>query len=196
MKGQLSWGYVVTVIIFISFIAYLFLRTSSIHRTYIEEGKREALRARVFKLTQVLTEDPGEPSDWEKDYFSLLLAYRLPINISGNGFQDYPTLIFNLNTSALISQGKMRSDCGDIRFANESHDELPYFLEQNTCNTQNTSIWVRIPNLPLGKNTTIFMYYGSNSTTSKSSAKETFNFFDDFSDSSYTSDKWDFACKG
>jgi len=44
--------------------------------------------------------------------------YRIPINItenSGNNLTDYQVLLI-INTQQLISQGKMRSDCSDIRF--------------------------------------------------------------------------------
>ncbi|MEM4589583.1 MAG: hypothetical protein QXL73_06280, partial [Thermoplasmata archaeon] len=42
--------------------------------------------------------------------------YRIPITIterSGNDLIDYQVLI-TLDTASLISQGKMRNDCGDI----------------------------------------------------------------------------------
>ncbi|MEM5832485.1 MAG: hypothetical protein QXT38_04240, partial [Candidatus Aenigmatarchaeota archaeon] len=43
--------------------------------------------------------------------------YRRPITISNSGsaLTDYQVLV-TLDTASLISSGKMRSDCGDIRF--------------------------------------------------------------------------------
>ncbi|MEM5813160.1 MAG: DUF2341 domain-containing protein, partial [Candidatus Aenigmatarchaeota archaeon] len=107
------------------------------------------------------------------------LSYRIPINVTnnlGSGIGDYQLNII-VNTSNLISQGKMRSDCGDIRFtqyqpATQSEEEIPYWLEGG-CNSENTNIWVRIPYLPTGLNI-ILMYYGNSSFQSLSNGSATF----------------------
>jgi hypothetical protein len=65
----------------------------------------------------------------------------------------------------------MRSDCGDIRFSYPNPDgteiEIPYWIESG-CNTPNTKIWVKVPNIPANSNTTIYVYYGNPSATSLS----------------------------
>jgi len=52
-------------------------------------------------------------------------TYRQQITISNSGSElsDYQTNI-TLNTQALISAGKMRSDCGDIRFTDSKLIQL------------------------------------------------------------------------
>jgi len=63
----------------------------------------------------------------------------------------------NLNTAALIQEGKLRSDLADLRFtAEDGVTELPWWVEFGK-NTNSTRIWVRVPSTP-GK---IYMYYGN-----------------------------------
>ena len=54
-------------------------------------------------------------------------SYRKPVTINNtlnsNTLTDYQILV-NLDTASLISQGKMRSDCGDIRFTAVSYTHL------------------------------------------------------------------------
>jgi len=59
---------------------------------------------------------------------------------------DYQVKIV-LDTYSLILGGKMRSDCGDIRFTDAGENLLPYWVEPGTCNSQNTVIWVKVPSI-------------------------------------------------
>jgi hypothetical protein len=77
----------------------------------------------------------------------------------------------NVDTAALISQGKMRSDCGDVRF-NDGQTVLGYWLESG-CNTANTKIWVKIPNLISGQNK-VYISYGTSTFTTASSPDSVF----------------------
>ncbi|MEM5824432.1 MAG: DUF2341 domain-containing protein, partial [Candidatus Aenigmatarchaeota archaeon] len=103
--------------------------------------------------------------------------YRIPITIterSGNTLTDYQVLI-TLDTASLISQNKMRNDCGDIRFTDsDGITLLNYWIEPNTCNTNNTRIWVKVPYIPANSNKTIYLYYGNSEATSLSSVKDVF----------------------
>ncbi|MCR6669309.1 MAG: DUF2341 domain-containing protein, partial [archaeon YNP-WB-040] len=118
-----------------------------------------------------------DSSDWK---------YRTPITINNtqnpNTLTDYQVLV-TLDTASLISAGKMRSDCGDIRFTYLNLDgreiEIPYWIESG-CNTTSTKIWVKVPNIPASSSTTIYVYYGNSQATSLSNGTATFDFFDDF----------------
>jgi hypothetical protein len=104
--------------------------------------------------------------------------YRRPIVIyntqNQNTLSNYPVLI-TLDTASLISAGKMRSDCGDIRFTDtDGTTQLSYWIEPNTCNTQNTKIWVKVPLIPGGSTKMIYVYYGNPSATSVSSSAAVF----------------------
>ncbi len=79
-----------------------------------------------------------------------------------------------LNTATLISSGKMRSDCGDIRI-NDSDDATAitnYWVEN--CNNSATIIWILVPSIPASSIKTIYLYYGGSSATSLSSISNTF----------------------
>jgi len=68
---------------------------------------------------------------------------------------------FVLNTSALISDGKMQSACQDLRII-DSTDTVSYSfeIENNTCNTSSTVVWFKYPSLATG-NQTVSIYYGN-----------------------------------
>ena len=196
MKAQLSWEFVVTVLLFIMssvyFLFIIFQLSPAVERGIEAETKR----AKVFKISEILIKSPGEPPDWEGEYFGpAFWTYRLPINVSGigNGFSNYSVLLL-INTSHLISQGKMNSSCKDIRFTDSNFQMLPYYLEKG-CNSDNTSIWVRMNIPPQGKNETIYMYYGDLSLESLSDARKAFDFFDDFENLTYTNEGWELENK-
>lgn len=99
--------------------------------------------------------------------------YRLPVNITNAGpsLTDYQANI-TINTSSLISAGKMRPDCADLRFANATDSSFPYWIESG-CNSGVTRIWVKVPSLPSGTSA-IYAYYGKPSAAPASNATSTF----------------------
>ena len=119
---------------------------------------------------------------------------RILINNSQNSnpLNDYQ-INFTIDTQSLISAGKMRPDCGDIRFIDPTTEqELSYYIMNNSanaCNTPNTVIWVKIPQIPSYGIKIIYMYYGNLSLTPKSSGDETFDFFEDWENGINTT-KW------
>ncbi len=125
-------------------------------------------------------------SNITKKYFSACLIdfkYRIPILINNtqnsNNLNDYQILV-TLNTQTLISQGKMRSDCGDIRFTDSDGTTLLNYWLESGCNTQNTRIWVKVPNIPASSTKTIYLYYGNPNANSLSNGDLVFDFFEDF----------------
>jgi len=91
------------------------------------------------------------------------LKYRKPINVtenSGSTLTDYQ-VILTVDTASLISEGKMQTDCEDIRFTDSDEiTGLSYWIELG-CNTPNTKVWVKVPSLPASSTKTIYMYYGN-----------------------------------
>jgi hypothetical protein len=107
------------------------------------------------------------------------VSFGQPITINNPNstkLYDYQVPVV-FNSAALISAGKMRSDCGDIRFT-DAYGLLSYWLEEG-CNTTTTRVWVRVLAIPVG-NSTITLTYGDNALTSASNGTATFFFFDDF----------------
>ena len=111
--------------------------------------------------------------------------YRRPIKIdntqNSNTLSDYQVLV-TLDTASLISAGKMRSDCGDIRFTDSDGATLLDYWIASGINTSNTEIWVKIPSIPGSSVKTIYLYYGNPSATSMSNGTRVFNFFEDFTE--------------
>jgi len=111
--------------------------------------------------------------------------YRTPITIqenSGNTLTDYEVKL-TIDTATLISEGKMNSDCSDMRFTYENSTgeyEIPYWIESG-CNSANTIVWVKVPQIPASSTSTVYMYYGNSDATSESNAEETLLWYDDFS---------------
>ncbi|MCK5630303.1 MAG: DUF2341 domain-containing protein, partial [Nanoarchaeota archaeon] len=122
------------------------------------------------------------------------LTYRTPVDItenSGSNLTDYQVLL-TVDSSSLISEGKMQADCDDIRFTDsDGSTELSYWLESG-CNTASTKVWVKVPSLAASSTRTLYMYYGNLSTTYNNSlgGNDTFDFFDDFSGSLLDTTKW------
>jgi len=106
---------------------------------------------------------------------------------NANNLTDYQVLI-TLDTATLISAGKMRSDCGDIRFYDGANN-LSYWIESG-INTSSTRIWVKVPSIPASSSKVISMYYGNPNLGSISNGDNTFSFFDDFNGTSLDTDKW------
>ncbi|MEM5816039.1 MAG: DUF2341 domain-containing protein, partial [Candidatus Aenigmatarchaeota archaeon] len=96
----------------------------------------------------------------------------------------------NLNTSGLISQGKMRSDCNDIRFTDSDGITLLNFWIESGCNTANTTIWVKVPKIPANSLKRIYLYYGNASATNMSNGSLVFDFYDDFDGTSLNPNIW------
>jgi hypothetical protein len=114
--------------------------------------------------------------------------YRKPITItdtSGSALSNYQV---NLIVNHVAS--KMKSDFSDIRFtSNDKTTLIPHWIESFTTDST-ASIWVRVPNIPAGSTTTIYMYYGNPTATDASDGAATFEFFDYFSGSALDTNKW------
>ncbi|MDO8265202.1 MAG: DUF2341 domain-containing protein [Candidatus Parcubacteria bacterium] len=107
-------------------------------------------------------------------------GYRKPVTItnSGSALSDYQVLVA-LNTSSLVSAGKMKSDCGDVRFTDsDGSTQLNYWIESG-CNSADTKVWVKVPSVPVGSKI-IYLYYGNPAASSASNGTATFVFFDNF----------------
>jgi len=96
------------------------------------------------------------------------------------GTSNYQILVNDYNTAADITAAKMQTDCGDIRFTSQAGVELPYWIQDGTCNSTTTDIWVKVDNIPATGGTTIYMYYGNPSATNQSRGNDTFEWFYDF----------------
>ena len=65
MKGQLTIEYMFTFILFIGLIIFIYSQYSSNIPTFINEIKKEDSRSKAYQISELLLNDPGEPSDWD-----------------------------------------------------------------------------------------------------------------------------------
>jgi len=131
-------------------------------------------------------------SQEEEDPWLLGWGYRRKITItnSTSSLTDYQVLV-TLDTASLISGGKMRSDCGDIRFTDSDGSTLLSYWLESGCNSTSTKLWVKVPSIPASSTKAIYLYYGNPSATSKSNGFQTFIRFDDFENG--LSSTWDYV---
>jgi len=107
--------------------------------------------------------------------------YRIPIEISSrsrvNNYQICLTLTpENFNYTHAKPRGE------DIRFVAEREGklvELPYWIEKWNPKGE-SKVWIKVP---LIRDTVrVYLYYGNSEVSSKSSGKDVFEYFDDFSE--------------
>ena len=113
-------------------------------------------------------------------------AYRVPVTLVNNGelLRDFQVKI-NINES-FFDYTKAEPNGEDIRFTHENGVKLDHWIEKWN-EDGNSTVWVRIPDLPEGS-TTVRMYYGCPEAEDGSDGSAVFDFFDDFS--FYDDAKW------
>jgi hypothetical protein len=128
-------------------------------------------------------------------------AYRTPIQVSvsnGTTEENFQIHVF-VNTTFLYDAGKLKSDCGDVRFADYDGNLLSHWEWDDVCDTSGgeTEFVVKVADNVTSVNQTIFMYYGNSGASSTSSGLATMLFFDQFaSDSLGNATKWTKGIQG
>ena len=162
---------------------------------YFEAGRDYYIKLRGVK-------NPRQNVEWiprfqgfdvvEWAWWNSSWSYKRQINIteqSGNSLTNYQVML-SINTTELYNEGKIRSDCGDIRFVDSTETiELPYWIEVCDVTGGNSTIWVKV-NLSASSTTTIYMYYGNSDATTTANGTAVFDFFDDFEGISLDTSKW------
>lgn len=116
-------------------------------------------------------------------------TYFKEINATNLVNETIEIAIWNMttDTETLISEGKMRSDCGDIRIVSENDNfEHDFTLEKTTCNSNETLIWI-YSTLPALDITTVKMYYGNPDATTVSGRLQVNSLIQDFSGNDFDS---------
>jgi hypothetical protein len=78
---------------------------------------------------------------------------------AGRDVEQYPVSI-QLDTETLIEQGKMQESCGDLRVV-EDGTEIPYQIEEGTCNTAQTTVWFLTSVRTDSRSESVELYYGN-----------------------------------
>jgi len=98
-----------------------------------------------------IVEESGPSSPWQYKVVCTVTT-GLP---SGSDLSNFPAYC-TLDSAGLIAAGKMRGDCYDIRV-----DGLSYEIEDGSCNTANTVIWMKLPLAKGGQGNQVNLLYGN-----------------------------------
>ncbi len=108
--------------------------------------------------SQIFTPDSTSAA-WFNDQWQ----YRQTVNVSNASTAlNYSQIPLTLNTSTLITAGKMRSDCRDIRVTSSTGKLLKHWVHE--CNTTTTKIYAFALNVPSG-GSNFYIYYGNPQST-------------------------------
>lgn len=140
----------------------------------------------VIGLLYIFNKPAAVEAGWYNDGW----MYRQTITITNGGSAqtDFQIEITD-DTAALVTAGKLQSDCDDIRLTDINGNVLYHWIEDDTCNTVTTNIWTKLASIPTTA-TTLYMYYGNPSATNVESGSNIFMFFDDFEDANFTAATW------
>jgi len=92
---------------------------------------------------------------------------------NSNNLNDYQILV-TIDTSYLISNNYLKNDCSDIRFLDSDKSTLLNYWIEGPCNSQNTKIWVKVPNIPANSKKIIHFVSGNPNANSLSNASNVF----------------------
>ncbi|MBI4136714.1 DUF2341 domain-containing protein [Candidatus Roizmanbacteria bacterium] len=117
-------------------------------------------------------------SETEAAWWDDAWRYRQKVPISYTGTEnltEYQVLVDNLDTATMVTNGKLQSDCDDLRFVSQDGQVLSYFIVANTCNTATTKVWVKTARIDAG-DSDIYIYYGNGNASAASNIDTTFSY--------------------
>lgn len=119
-------------------------------------------------------EDDDTSQDWWDENWQCRQELIIDNSSGQSVINDYQVL-FSLNTLELINEDRLNIDCSDLRIVdNDQETILDYYIEENTCNTLNTRIWLKVPFIASFNEKSVFLYYKNPSAVSYSNIDNTF----------------------
>ncbi len=129
----------------------------------------------------------------EAAWFNEDWGYRQRIDVTNAGSaQTNYQMQLTLNTSTLVTAGKLQSDCDDIRIVDSTGNIYSYWMEsgEHGCNQTATYFWIKMSSIPT-TGVVIYIYYGNpGATNTRVNGSLIFEFFDDFQGDLVDTDKW------
>lgn len=114
--------------------------------------------------------------------------YYLPLTVINQGGElNSYQLSFLLDTLSLVMNGRIRSDCGDLRVIDENGNLIPLWVEE--CPSTESRLWIKV-DLPATSTKELYLIYGNPNSTMIWDGEDVFDFFDDF-DAGFSSLKWE-----
>lgn len=103
---------------------------------------------------------PNQAEAWWNEAW--MYRKKVVLNTTSGTLTDYQIPI-TIDTAALITAGKMQSDCDDIRVTDKNGVILPIWY--SGCNTTTTKVWPKVPSVTT-TGITVYIYYGNAAGTS------------------------------
>jgi hypothetical protein len=136
--------------------------------------------------TATLTLNINPTASW----YNTAWGYRNAITVANASGAALTSFQINVRLTVGFPFSRANANGSDLRFtASDGITLIPFWVETWNPGQNSASLWVNVPSIPTA-GTTIYVYYGNSSATSVSSGTSTFNFFDDFSESSVDSTRW------
>jgi hypothetical protein len=127
--------------------------------------RKQTLSITSVSLEEEYDPDTPPPDPTADEWYSKDWLHRQRVVVNNpTATQIDAEVLISLDTSTLISEGKMKSDCSDVRAVDSDNETLLEFWIEGGCNSTQTQIWVRVPSLPNGL-ITIYLYYANPSST-------------------------------
>ncbi|MEM1804693.1 MAG: DUF2341 domain-containing protein, partial [Nanopusillaceae archaeon] len=120
-------------------------------------------------------------------------SFRVPVEIGPNTGGDITDTVgvAIIDTKTLINVGLMKPDCSDIRVTDSDGVKLlPFWIQPDTCYSNSTLIYIRLPIVRSGEKKRVYIYFGNSKAESASNGYEVFDFFDDFEGEEIDLNKW------
>lgn len=121
----------------------------------------------LYNYYQYVTKIELDNTNGYGSIFSLIYPYFIP--------SDFGTLMININTSKLIKENKLDSQCDNILFLFENKTLVYFYFDKDMCNRDNTPFFVRIPNINAGEIKYLYLY---TSPVTKTGLSDIFYSFD------------------
>jgi hypothetical protein len=116
--------------------------------------------------------------------FTRTVTVTVGANAPFNGYNGYSAQIAGFNTAALVTAGKMRSDCNDLRIARFAANTWTQLDRQVlNCNTTNTTIWFKLQAdiAANGSDNSYSLFYGNaNATAPPANLNNVYLAYDNF----------------
>jgi hypothetical protein len=109
-------------------------------------------------------------------------AFLIDNSTNSSAIVNYQVLI-ELNTTTLIGAGDMNASGSDIRVSGSCDNSDPLDFWFDDINTNNTKIWVKVPNIAANGTEIIYVHYGNLGAVSAANGYDVFPYFDDFESS-------------
>ncbi|MFN3692835.1 MAG: DUF2341 domain-containing protein [Candidatus Paceibacteria bacterium] len=127
-------------------------------------------------------DDGGEGAP-NSEWYNFAWTYRERVRVENTTATTFATTTVRVTVPY---DSAMQSDFDDLRFtSSDGLTPLDFWVDRYVASTE-AVVWVEVPSLAPNAYTNLFMYFGNASSTSSSSAANTFSFSDDFEDNNIT----------